>query len=80
MTSRPKNTHHRGKCPYFVGQMLVYRPSQRGIDEDVMSSPTEKLAPGNVYRIAEIQQELYVVADGYSHPGGGIYWTEFAPQ
>jgi hypothetical protein len=69
---------NRTKCPFSIGQIVVYRPTQRGLDADVMSSESEKLTPGKAYRIAEIQQELYVVPEGYKHPGGGIYWTEFA--
>lgn len=68
------------KCPYTVGQTVVYRPSRRGIDADVMAPSSEKLTPGKSYRIAEIQQDLYVVPEGYKHPGGGVYWTEFAPE
>ena len=68
------------KCPYSVGQTVVYRPSKRGLDADVMTLPSEKLKPGQGYRIAEIQEGFYVVPEGYTHPGGGIYWTEFSPQ
>jgi hypothetical protein len=74
------NTNHPDKCPYSIGQMVVYRPSQRGIDEDVMSPPSGKLTPGKTYRIAAIQDELYVLPEGYKHPGGGVYWTEFAAE
>ena len=68
------------KCPYVAGQVVVYRPSKRGIDLDVMSSESQRLVPGKAYRIAEIQQGLYVLPEGYKHPGGRIFWTEFAPQ
>ena len=67
-------------CPYSVGQTVVYCPSKRGIDADVMTPPLQKLTPGKAYRIAEIQEGLYVLPEGYKHPGGGIYWTEFAPE
>lgn len=67
-------------CPYSVGQTVVYRPSQRGIDADVMTPPSEKLTPGRAYRIAAIQEGLYVLPEGSKHPGGGVYWTEFAPE
>ena len=42
-----------------------------------MSSITERLIPDKIYRVTEIQKALYIVVEGYSHPGGGIYWTEF---
>ena len=67
-------------CPFIVGQTVIYSPSQRGIDSDVMSSDEEKLTPGKAYRIAEIKDNTYVVPDGYNHPGGGIYWTEFTER
>jgi len=44
---------------------------------DVMASPSQKLIPGHEYIVKEIQNDLYVVVEGYDHPGGGIYWTEF---
>jgi len=63
------------RCPFAVGQYVVYRPSSRGIALDVMSSPSQKLTPGAEYRVEAIQKGLYVVVEGYDHPGGGIYWT-----
>ena len=60
-------------CPFKIGDLVVYRPSQRGyalIDG-------ERLKIGNTYRVERIEQENYVVVEGYCHPGGGIYWTEF---
>lgn len=73
-------TINRERCPFKVGDLVVYRPSKKGLDSDVMSSTSEKLVSGKTYRIMEIQQEFYVVVDGYSHPGGGLYWTEFEPN
>jgi len=64
-------------CPYIKGDLLIYKPTRKGIDLDVMSSESDKLVSGKVYRVATIQDEFYVVVEGYTHPGGGIYWTEF---
>lgn len=66
-------------CPFLVGQTVIYRPSERAMGLDVMTPDREKLVPGNAYRIAEIQDGVYIVVDGHTHPGGGLYWTEFAP-
>ena len=73
MTIKPR------KCPFNIGDLIVYRASRKGIDSDVMSDAAGRLVPGETYRVVDIQQGLYVVVDGYSHPGGGIYWTEFEP-
>ena len=61
------------KCPFRVGDLVVYKPSRRGhaLDDD------DRLEIGKEYRIDKISRELYVVVEGYQHPGGGIYWTEF---
>ena len=42
-----------------------------------MSSSSSQLIPGTAYRIVEVQKNVYVIVEGYHHPGGGIYWTEF---
>jgi hypothetical protein len=42
-----------------------------------MSSPSDKLVIGEVYKVLKIQDGCYVLVEGYNHPGGGIYWTEF---
>lgn len=57
--------------------MVVYQPSQRGQDLDVMSPPEQQLQKGITYKIAKVTKELYVEVEGYRHPGGGIHWTEF---
>ena len=61
------------KCPFNVGDMVIYRPSRRGhtLDDDNL------LEIGKEYRIERIEQDAYIVVEGYKHPGGGIYWTEF---
>jgi len=64
-------------CPFLTGTRVVYRPSPKGIGNDVMAPPSQRLVPGNEYVVKEIQDGSYVVVEGYNHPGGGIYWTEF---
>jgi hypothetical protein len=61
------------KCPFKAGDYVVYKPSQRGHDQ------IDGIRPeiGKKYRVVKIARENYVVLDGYQHPGGGIYWTEF---
>ena len=70
-------TTNQRQCPFVVGDWIVYKPTKRGTDLDAMSSITERLVPDKIYRVTEIQKALYIVVEGYSHPGGGIYWTEF---
>lgn len=67
-------------CPFEVGQYVIYRPSSRGMALDVMTSTARKLIPDNEYRITVIQKGSYIIVDGYEHPLGGIYWTEFAEK
>ncbi len=61
------------KCPFKVGDWVSYKPSLRGRglqDGDFLVS-------GCKYLISEIKNNVYVVVEGESHPGGGLYWTEF---
>jgi hypothetical protein len=62
-------------CPYKVGDTVRYTTSDRGYALDVMDET--RLERGKVYPIERIEKEKYIVVEGYSHPGGGIYWTEF---
>jgi len=62
-------------CPFKVGDTVVYRPSEKGWGYEVMS--TEPLVRGQEYVISRIDNGVYVVVQGYTHPGGGLYWTEF---
>jgi hypothetical protein len=64
-------------CPFREGDQVIYRPSKRGFDLEVMSSTSDKLIPGKLYKIKNIQNKNYVLVEDYQHPGGGIYWTEF---
>ena len=54
--------------------MVIYNPSERGFALDANS---ERLEPGKTYRISNVEKDLYLVVEGYKHPGGGLYWTEF---
>lgn len=61
------------KCPFKVGEKVVYKPSRRGhAYED-----GERLEIGKEYQVSAIVQDSYVAVEGYDHPGGGIYWAEF---
>jgi hypothetical protein len=68
------------KCPYHVGDEVLYTPSQKGMGLSANDSPEHKLVAGKAYTIESIQKESYVVVVGYSHPGGGLYWTEFTKR
>jgi hypothetical protein len=70
-------TQQEQKCPFKAGDRVIYAPSERGLGLDAMTPPSEKLIPGHKYVIQEIQKDLYVLVEGYKHPGGGLYWTEF---
>jgi len=59
--------------PYKPGDFVVYLPSVRGY----ALVDGERLVIGKTYKIESIEKESYVVVEGYRHPGGGIYWTEF---
>jgi hypothetical protein len=39
---------------------------------------TSQTLPGEVVRITEIVSGVYLVVEGYRHPGGGLFWTEFS--
>lgn len=60
-------------CPFKQGDLVVYRPSKRGHGLD----DADLLEIGRTYCVERIEKENYVVVEGYQHPGGGIYWTEF---
>ena len=68
------------KCPFKVGDIVVYRPSQHGWGYEVMWPLDERLVPGREYVVREVQNDTYVVVDQPRHPPGGIVWTEFRPS
>jgi hypothetical protein len=63
------------ECPFEVGDIVVYHPSEKGWGYEVMSS--EPLVRGCEYVVCRIDKGVYVVVCGHAHPGGGLYWTEF---
>jgi len=63
------------ECPFKVGDKVIYKPSPRGYGLE--ATHDGRLEPGRTYVVSEIQNDRYVVVHGYSHPGGGLYWTEF---
>jgi hypothetical protein len=65
-------------CPFSVGQVVRYRPSLKG--EGLAANDPAWTTPksGAAVRIAAIERGKYVVCEGYDHPGGGTYWTEFS--
>ena len=68
----------REKRPFEVGELVIYKPTRHGLAADVMADPDGKLIPGKTYKVLEVQQNVYVLVEGYHNPGGAIYWTEFA--
>jgi hypothetical protein len=65
------------ECPFRVGDEIVYDPSPRGSALNLHTS-LEALVPGKTYRVARIQNGVYVVPEGFEQAEtGGLYWTEF---
>ena len=61
------------QCPFKPGDSVIYLPSRRGYGlED-----GDCLETGKTYKIESIKDGCYVIVEGYRHPGGGIFWTEF---
>lgn len=65
------------KCPFSIGDWVLYMPSAHGHSQSVMFSESGQLIPGEKYLIEDIAKEIYVVVNGYKHPSGGIHWSEF---
>ena len=73
-------------CPFKIGDTVIYQPTRRGFALDASGIPQYRLQPGKLYKVERIVKTVasdhineYVVVEGYNAPGGGIYWTEFAP-
>jgi hypothetical protein len=66
------------KCPFKVGDEVIYRPSNKGRGSIIMTD-LRALKPGEKYKIVRIDKEVYLVIEGFenSHTGG-LYWTEFS--
>ena len=68
------------KCPFEVGDTVVYRPTNKGRGSVIMTD-LAALKPGNKYKIARIDSGVYVVVEGFANAvGGGLYWTEFSAE
>jgi hypothetical protein len=66
---------------FRVGDVVVYRPSERGWGYEVMWLGKERLVPGKEYVVAEIQDGQYLVVKALErHPPGGLHWAEFQPK
>jgi len=70
-------TMDKEQCPFKIGDTVAYRPSDRGKGLLVMTD-LAALEPGNKYKIARIDNGVYIVVEGFENAtGGGLYWTEF---
>ena len=66
------------KCPFKVDDTVVYRPSNLGRGLDVMTE-WAALKPGEKYKITRIDNDAYLIPEGFENAvGGGLYWTEFS--
>lgn len=69
-----------GTCPFQIGQTVFYRPSDKGTYLTLSEPPGWNPKFGVAVRVTDIEQGKYVVWEGCTHPGGGIYWTGFSPD
>ena len=66
------------KCPFSVGDVVVYRPTNKGRGAIIMTD-LAKLVPGAKYKVARIDEDVCIVPAGFEDAvGGGLYWTEFS--
>lgn len=71
---------NKEKCPFKVGDIVAYRPSNKGRGAVVMTE-LAALIPGNKYKIVRIDNDICVVVEGFENAaGGGLYWTEFSAE
>ena len=65
------------ECPFKIGDCVVYKPTARGRDLIIMTD-LSKLMPGHKYKIARIDDEIYIVVEGFENSiPSGLFWTEF---
>jgi hypothetical protein len=65
------------KCPFRVGDLVIYKPSSRGRGRIIMTD-LSRLIPGEKYKIFRIEDDVYVVVEGFEHSiPSGLFWTEF---
>jgi hypothetical protein len=61
------------KCPFTIGDFVIYRPTSRGRGLVVMTNLSAS-KPGDKYKIVRIDKGDYVVPEGLENatPGGVI--------
>jgi hypothetical protein len=59
------NNYSREKCPFAVGETVVYRPSNQGRGLVVMTG-LSALKPGTEYKIMRIQND-HIVVEGFEN-------------
>lgn len=65
-------------CPFKVGDTVIYKPSIDGRGKIIMTD-LANLQPDRRYKIARIDEECYVVVEGFENSiPSALYWTEFA--
>jgi hypothetical protein len=70
----------RQKCPFKVGDEVFYRPTNKGSGSIVMTD-LAALQRGNKYKIARIEDDVYVVPEGFENAiPCSLYWTEFSAE
>jgi hypothetical protein len=68
----------KDNCPFKVGDTVVYRPSNKGSGAIIMTD-LAALKQGNKYKIASIEEDVYVVPEGFEKAVPcSLYWTEFS--
>jgi hypothetical protein len=67
-------------CPFKVGDSVYYWTSLRGQGLAANDAPFETPQIGQAVKIAKIVDGKYIEVEGFSHPGGGTYWTEFSAE
>ena len=65
-------------CPFKVGDLVMYRPSEKGAGLSANNSPWETPKAGETVKIAAITDGKYLTVEGYQHPGDGLHWSEFS--
>jgi hypothetical protein len=65
-------------CPFKVGDTVYYRPSIRGQGLAANDSASETPKIGEPVKVSRVVDGIYIEVEGYGHPGGGLYWTEFS--
>jgi len=73
-------TMNKEKCPFKAGDVVVYRPSNKGRGSIIMTD-LSALKPGNKYKIARVEEDVYIVPEGFENAVPcSLYWTEFSAE